>query len=133
MQVRVVVARAADLKLYECTVEACTVSWVFNFPLGLFFRSKERTNFRWMKGTYLKANFRLWFESGWLHVLVGAELGQVLLTVHFLRGSWEKCCTNAQVEVSFIQITLLFYAELFFRHTPGLFPFVKFFLLQKLC
>ena len=41
----------------------------------------ERTNFRWVKGTYLKAKFRLWFESGRRHALVGAELGQVLLTV----------------------------------------------------
>ena len=45
------------------------------------FRSMERTNFRCEKGTYLKAKFRLWFESGWRHALVGAELGQVLLTV----------------------------------------------------
>ena len=45
------------------------------------FRSMERTNFRCEKGTYLKAKFRLWFESGWWHALVGAELGQVLLTV----------------------------------------------------
>ena len=35
----------------------------FNFPLRLIFRSKERKNFRWMKGTHLKANFRLWFEA----------------------------------------------------------------------
>ena len=32
----------------------------------------------------MKANFRLWFESGWRHALVGAEMGKVLLTVHVL-------------------------------------------------
>ena len=34
----------------------------------------------------MKANFRLWFESGWRHALVGAEMGKVLLTVWRLVG-----------------------------------------------
>ena len=80
------VGRGAERKLYDRAFEP---AWVLvNFPMRLIFRSKERTSFRWMKGTYLKANFRLWLESGWRHALVGAELGKVLLTVcqklHFL-------------------------------------------------
>ena len=59
------------------------------------FRSMERTNFRCEKGTYLKAKFRLWFESGWRHALVGAELGQVLLTVYHKRR--KKTEENAKV------------------------------------
>ena len=75
------IGRVAEYKLY---------GWAFEPTMVLFsiFRSKERTSFRWMKGTYLKANFRLWLESGWRHVLVGAELGKVLLTVQAQGTNW---------------------------------------------
>ena len=73
---------------------------IFNFPLRLIFRSKERTSFRWMKGTYLKANFRLWLESGWRHALVGAELGKVLLTVHTLCNLDSNNSNNNYIKIA---------------------------------
>ena len=64
-------------ELERRVIESCSRLYI----IRSIFRSMERTNFRCEKGTYLKAKFRLWFESGWRHALVGAELGQVLLTV----------------------------------------------------
>ena len=65
------------LELERRVIESCSRLYINRS----IFRSMKRTNFRCEKGTYLKAKFRLWFELGWRHVLVGAELGQVLLTV----------------------------------------------------
>ena len=71
------VVRAAAPRLERCVIKSC----MRLSKARSIFLSMERTNFRCEKGTYLKAKFRLWFESGWRHALVGAELGQVLLTV----------------------------------------------------
>ena len=64
-------------ELERRVIESCSRLYITRS----IFCSMERTNFRCEKGTFLKAKFRLWFESGWRHALVGAELGQVLLTV----------------------------------------------------